>query len=112
MFFFCLALFLALGWLAPWWAAALAALALGWARPASPREIFQLGGASALAWAALAYIKDGRNFGLISQRLAGMFNLPHPLLVYVCMGLIAFATVVLCAQAGASLRLLLTSDTK
>lgn len=103
MFFFSLAVFLLASWTLPWWGLALAAAVLGGLRPTGWCSDLQRGGAAALAWAALAYVQDGRNFGQVSRRLAGLFHLPRPALIFVVMALLAFVTAVLCAHAGAVL---------
>jgi hypothetical protein len=92
-----------MSWLFPWWGLALAAAILGGLRPAGRKSDSQLGAAAAVAWAALAYVQDGRDFGQISRRLAGLFHLPGPALIFAVMALAAFVTAFLCARAGAVL---------
>ena len=110
MFFFSLALFLAVSWTLPWWVSALAGLVLGLNRVPGWKDSLTFSSGAGLAWAALSYVQDGRNYGLISRRLAGMFSLPSPLLVYVVMGLLGFVTVFLCSQSGAAMRRMFLSQ--
>lgn len=104
MFFFSLAVFLVSAWSTPWWVAALIGLVMGMARENTWRESIQFSSACALAWAALAYVNDGRNFGLISKRVGGLLNLPHFSLLFVIMAVIGFMTVFLSLQSGQALR--------
>jgi hypothetical protein len=111
MFFFSLTLFLIATWCAPWWMCGLIGFAAGFLRPGFTMRRLQLSVASGLAWAALAYVQDGRNFGLVSRRLGGLMHLPHPLLIFVIMAVLGFVTVLLAAQSGASLRRLINPST-
>jgi hypothetical protein len=108
LFFFSLGLFLVLAWSFPWWMSALAAFALGCCMLRV--TVWPLLGAAFLANAALAYVQDGSNYGLVSQRLAGLFNLPAPALIFLVMGIWGAATALVCVQAGRSVRSFLVPD--
>jgi len=85
---------------------------MGSLREMNWREALHFSSACGLAWAALAYVHDGRNFGLVSRRLGGLLQLPHPSLVFLIMGLLGLVTVFLCLQSGQAVRGLLKSPTK
>jgi hypothetical protein len=104
MFFFSLALFLVGSWCLPWWVVVIGGLMMGWFQPRPWNGGFNCALAAAVAWAALAYIEDGRNHGLVSKRLAGLFHLPHASFTYLIMGLCGFITVFLCARSAMTLR--------
>lgn len=86
-------------WL-PWWMAIVVGLGLGW----WGRGSIHLCVASGLAHLMLAFFFDGQNFGRVSERLAGLFYLASPTLVYLLMGIIGFLHVYLGWKAGAALR--------
>ncbi|MBX3022342.1 MAG: hypothetical protein KF799_11770 [Bdellovibrionales bacterium] len=112
MFFFSLAIFAALSWNLPWWWAGVFGFAMGAVRPMGWREGLAFCSAAAVAWAALAYVQDGRNFGLISQRMSGLIGLPHPLLIFALMAGLGFLTVFFCLQSGQVVRGLFSMATK
>jgi hypothetical protein len=60
--------------------------------------------AAAIAWAALAYLKDGHSHGLISQRMSGLFNLPAAPLIFLVMAALGAMTAFLFFKAGSSMR--------
>lgn len=60
--------------------------------------------AAGLAWSILAFVQDGLNSGLVSKRVAGLFQLPMPILVYVITGLLGFITAFLFVSWGQSIR--------
>ncbi len=68
-------------------------------------------GGCGLVTAALAFVKDGQNSGLISPRVAGLFGLPSSFLLYVLMFGISFVTAFLCFRAGARLAQLYRAKT-
>jgi hypothetical protein len=102
MFYFCLAVFLVVGWLCPWWALAVAALILGLAFPTASGRGVAL--AAAVAWAALAYIKDGMSQGIISRRMSGLFSLPAAPLIFLLMAVLGAITALLFYKAGSAIR--------
>jgi hypothetical protein len=101
MFFFCLALFLLCGWLLPWWGLALIAFFLGIAFNGKARHVAL---AAAAAWTALAYIHDGQSHGIIARRMAGLFGLPSPYLIFLLMAILGALTALFFFQAGAVIR--------
>lgn len=106
MFFFALAVFLACGWLLPWWSLAAASLSLGILLPTRPAWTISF--AAAVAWATLAFLKDGHSHGIISQRMSALFGLPAAPLIFLVMAILGAVTAVLFFKAGASLRLAAT----
>lgn len=111
MFFFSLALFVVASWSAPWWLAGGIGFAMGSLREMNAREALHFSSACGVAWAALAYVQDGRNFGLISRRVGGLFNLPHFSIVFLLMAILGFVTAFLGLQAGLALRGLFKAPT-
>lgn len=111
MFFFSLALFLLVSWTSPWWVVGIIGFAMGLLREMNFKESFHFSSACALAWAALAYVNDGRNFGLISSRVGGLLSLPYSSLVFLIMAVLGFVTVFLCLQSGLALRGLFKAPT-
>lgn len=104
MFFFCLAIFLPMAWLLPWWTQGLIAVAIGWWQPRPWRGPWSVAWAAGLAAIALTYVNDVANFGLASKHVAAIFSLPAPILIFPLMGALSFITVLVCVQAGMSLR--------
>jgi hypothetical protein len=102
MIYFSLALFLVAGWVLPWWALAVVALVLGFSFPQSRGRSVAL--AAAIAWAALAFIKDGHSHGIISQRMSGLFSLPAAPVMFVVMGVLGAVTAFLFFKAGSAIR--------
>jgi hypothetical protein len=113
MIFAALGLFLLATWFLPWWSAALIGFALGWLsanwnmRWLAP----QVASAAALSWMALAYVQDGRSYGLISQRMAGVFGLPSAQLIFVLQGFLGFVTALLAFKSAKALRQLVLRET-
>lgn len=105
MFFFSLGLFLVAVKFLPWWGLALVAFLLGtMLKKSSASWGLQVALAGASAWMALAFLQDGRSLGVISQRLASLFHLPSPLLIFVIVALLGALTAGLPFQAGTRLR--------
>jgi hypothetical protein len=101
MIYLCLVLFLLCGWFLPWWGMAFLSFGLGLLLPERTWKVVLAAG---IAWAALAYVLDGRSHGMISQRMAGLFGLPSPLLLLLLMGMIGAVTAGLCFKSGSLFR--------
>lgn len=63
-----------------------------------------LAASAGLMQAAAAFVADGRNYGIISQRMAGLFSLPSSYLMFAVMFALAFVTALLWLRAGVFLR--------
>ena len=112
MFFFGLIIFLVSVPLLPWYGLCAIALGLGFAlHNSSIGQHLVLGLTAGIAQAALAFYLDGRNYGLISQRMGGLFNLPSPYLIFFVMFLWAFLSVFLWLRTGLFLRQLYRKST-
>ena len=103
MMFFGMAILLPTIWFLPWWVPALIAYGLGWIMGPRTSNAWQIALAGGFVAAALSFIKDGRHAGIISQRMSGLFSLPHPSLVFVLVLILSFVTLFLCFQSGAAL---------
>lgn len=103
MMFFGMAILLPTIWFLPWWVPALIASGLGLVSGPRTSNAWQIALAGGLVAAALAFIKDGRNAGIISQRMSGLFSLPHWSLIFVLVFFLTSLTLFLCFQAGAAL---------
>lgn len=101
MFFFSLAVYAVCAWILPWWGIGMAAFCLGILHGGTRTNAVQTAGAAGLVWACLAFILDGHSHGLISRRMAGLFNLPAPALMFVLMFVIGAVTALLCFWSGA-----------
>lgn len=101
MIFAMLVAFLPVLWFLPWWAVIPVAAAFGWWSGPHRGRALQCGLAAGLAWEALAFIKDGHNHGIVSQRISSMFNLPSQFLIFQVVLLVGFITAFLFFQAGA-----------
>jgi hypothetical protein len=103
MFYLALILFSVCAWWAPWWAIAPVALVVGVLMENDGKTIFKSALAAGLAWAATAFLLDGRSLGLVSRRLAGLFSLPSIYFVYILTGLMGFITAFLFIKAGSTI---------
>ena len=112
MFFFCLGLFLVCLQFLSWWTVAVSSLALGFYITLSTRQFWQAATASGLAWASIGWLADGRNYGLISQRLAGLLHLPFTALLFALLFLCGFTLTGLCMGCGGLARELSKSTTE
>jgi hypothetical protein len=102
MMFFGMAILLPTIWFFPWWVPALVASGLGWMNGPRPSSAaWQIALAGGLVTVALAFIKDGRNAGIISERMSGLFSLPHSSMIFALVFFLMFVTLFLCFQAGA-----------
>jgi hypothetical protein len=101
MMYFGMALLLPLIWFLPWWSVAAAAGWLGWISGPRLGNALKFSSAAGIVSFALAFIKDGRNGGLISPRVAGLFGLPFSGAAFLMVFVLAFVTAFLCFQAGA-----------
>lgn len=70
-------------WFLPWWIYLVWAFLVGWKTHSAGKAFVTGFLGTGLAWVMVAYYQDMRGESLISERLAGMFSLPHPSLVYV-----------------------------
>jgi hypothetical protein len=102
MFFFSLAVFAVCAWILPWWCLSLAALLMGVFFTASRKSALQITASAGLVWAAMAWIWDGHSYGIISHRMAGLFNLPATVLIFVLMAAVGGVTALLSYLTGAS----------
>jgi hypothetical protein len=100
MFFVSLILIALTSWFCPWWSLVLVAGALSSCR--TPSWMVTI--AAMMVWPALAFIQDGLNHGQISGRMAGLLQLPEPILIFVLMAILAGVTAWLACQVGALLR--------
>ena len=103
MMFFGMVILLPTIWFLPWWVPALIAGGIGWISGPRSSYAWQLALAGGLVSAALSFIKDGRNAGIISERMSGLFSLPHWSLIFLLVFLLSSVTLFLCFQAGAAL---------
>lgn len=105
MIYLSLALFVLAAATLPWWATALIGFAFGLTHAADTIGArLRIVLSSGLAWSAMAFVHDGRLHGLVSRRLAGLFGLPSPGLMFVVEAVVAMMTVTLALGAGASWR--------
>lgn len=111
MMFFGMAVMIPVIWFLPWWSMGLASLWLGFISGPRPRNAVTFACAAGLVWAALAFLKDGKSSGIISQRMSAMFTLPFPPLIFVLVFVLGFVTAFLCFRAGAALSVLYKAKT-
>ena len=103
-------IYLALGVMAlaisffPWWSIAGAGLILGALLPSGRKVAAQMGLAAGTVWAAWAYIRDSQNYGLISQRMSGVFGLPYAWMIFAVVFVLGFITAYLCTRAGHAMK--------
>lgn len=91
----------------PWWAIVLGCGMVGFLRPARILLDFQLALVTGTVALGMAFYADGRNFGLISKRMAGLFSLPIPDLVFALIFILFSLTALLSLQSGKALRALM-----
>ncbi len=89
MIFLAMIFFLTVVWLLPWWGIWLASVVLGVLLPGGGRRTLQVAIGATLVAVAAAYIQDGRNSGLISQRMSAMFGIPFSGGIFLIVALIA-----------------------
>lgn len=105
MFFAGLIIFLVCTLYLPWYAIMIAAAVMGWTfNQASIKQHLSLAMAAGFANVACAFFDDGRNYGLISKRMSGMFSLPSSYGIFAVMFMLAFVSVILWLRAGMALR--------
>ena len=104
MIYLCVAIAFPFLWFFPWWSLILLAAFAGWFGRSGILRALYLGVGCGLAWAGLAFIKDHAHDGIVSRRMAGMFNLPHPMLIFAVLFAIGFISVFLTFMAAASWR--------
>jgi hypothetical protein len=89
-------------WFGFWWLLIPIAFAMGYTVKISGHG-FALG--SGIAWAALAFIRDGQNsHGAIAGRMAGMFSLPGAPAFYCLLIFLGYLTAILWFKAGGQAR--------
>jgi len=98
-------------WFLPWWTLSLLGFAAGFLSGPSRQRALQFSLCAGLVWAAEAFIKDGKNAGVISQRLSGLFDLPSVGLVFAVVFVVGFVTAFLFFQAAAGLSVLSKAKT-
>lgn len=105
MFFAGLIIFIACTLYLPWYAASIMALLIGFfIRFATLRQHLVLAASAGLANGACAFMADGRNYGLVSKRMSGLFSLPTPGLIFVTLFVMSFLSVFLWLRGGSVLR--------
>lgn len=103
--YFGLALLLPALWFGSW--LLLAPLAFGAGYLTKGKDAWKFALASGLAWAALAFVRDGQTGAIISERMSGMFSLPSSSLLFLIIAVLGFVTAFLWFKAGGSTRVLL-----
>lgn len=104
MIFASLAFTVASLWWVGWWTLIPLSLIAGYFLDQYPSRQWQQALASGVAWAALAFVRDGQSFGLISRRMSGAFNLPRPELIFGLVFVLGALTAWLWFRAGRFLR--------
>lgn len=100
MFFAWIALSLLLFSSLPWWGLFLTFAAVGFVRPGRLGQDALLGLASGGVAAAMGFYADGRSAGTIAPKIAALFSLPHPELIFAILFLMTFVSSVLALQTG------------
>src|SRR5438045_391791 len=91
-------------WL-PWYAVSVMAFLFGLCfTPTKVSRQVGLCFAAGVAHVACAFYFDGRNYGLISQRMSGLFSLPSSGLLFVVLFVMSFLSAFLWMRGGAFLR--------
>lgn len=85
---------------APWWFYLALSMVAGSLVNSGRSAFFKIGLSAALVFVVVAYYRDVQAAGLISFRLAGLFQLPHAVLLYVVLFLITFLSSALFALSG------------
>lgn len=104
MIFFAILVMLPVIWFLPWWAVALSAFVLGYWVASRVSQQLSVAVAAGLVWAALAYLRDGQNYGLISKRMSGLLGLPYDFLIFPALAILGFAVALLWVRMGALVR--------
>ena len=102
MIFLAMIFFLPVVWLLPWWGIWLTSVVLGGILPGGGRRTLQVATAAALVSIAAAFLQDGRNSGMISQRMSAMFGLPFSGGIFLVVGLIAAISAVIGFRIGSA----------
>ncbi len=94
-----------LQWFAPWWIGVLPAFIIGFAMSRGPIKAFTAGFLGlGVAWLATAAYFDWLNQGVLSVRLSGMLELPHPSLLLAVTGFLGALLGALGCWAGYGLK--------
>lgn len=108
MIYFSGCLLIPLLWFFPWWSLGVLGCILGLVDKAARQNSWKFALSAGLVWSALAFIKDGRSHGLISQRMSGLFYLPQPYLIFAVVFVVASVSGYLSYRAGASIKVLIS----
>lgn len=76
-------------WIFPWWIFMVWAFVLGWYESSGARAFLSVALGTGCAWVMVAYYQDLKSQGLISMRVAKMFQLSHSSLIFVLIFLMA-----------------------
>jgi hypothetical protein len=98
---FCASVFL------PWWVVLPWAFAMGFLLPRGLNGALQTGTAAFIVWFVAAYYRNGHAHGVIAPKIAALFHLPDPLLIFVFTGALAFVLVMPAYWFGDRLKVLL-----
>lgn len=110
MFFLGLIVFVLSAKFLPWFAIGVIGFVAGLATESLSRHVsFAL--AAGVSHAALAYYADGRHFGIVSQRMSGLFSLPNSALIFAVVFALSAITVFLWSRAGQAARHLVRTFT-
>jgi hypothetical protein len=93
----------------PWWSVWIAALLLGLVAPTGgsrlpASRLLSVALTAAIVNAAMTFIQDGMNYGLIAPRMSALFSLPFSAGVYFVVGAITFVSALLGFATGQVLR--------
>ncbi|MES2796415.1 MAG: hypothetical protein V4683_10635 [Bacteroidota bacterium] len=81
---------LPLNFLLPWWVSALVAFVIAFWQASSAKQAFLMGAAAiGLLWTVVASFWHFASHGILSDKVAGIFQLPNGLLLTVVVGLLA-----------------------
>jgi len=85
-----------LSWIS-WWFVVPVGLAVGYFAKSFSQVVYSSFLAPTLVWMAVAYYWDVHSHGQVSSRLGNMLHLPHPVFVFVMVGVIGGLTGLLSA---------------
>ncbi len=90
-------------WFMPWWFYLLISVFIGWHSKSLSAGFVTGFLGTGLVWVMAAYYQDLRSESIISRRLSEMFALPHALLIYLVLFLVAGVSSGLCCMLGRTL---------
>ncbi len=102
MIYFSLAVLLPMLWYGYWWLIIPVAFVTGYLTRLRGARAFAIG--SGLAWATLAFFRDGELAGRVSKRMAGMFSMPSSGFLFLLIAVLGFVTAWLWFKAGRAVR--------